>query len=232
MKAKIYSKKKIIGTTELQISDESMGCVSGKFVPNKNYEEVRKTIWGFYNSISDNKYEALSELRLNVQLENGVFLFSIGGFLIVDLEEFPNEEIEFESAGNYRHIIEDNFLSIPPKERIFEPWELISIAQKIDLEDKLLKVIEDYSDYEILNFRENCKYKLSEFEYSAFAQKFNEVLFAIHKKGEHNVEYVVIDLAFEGNIENDNSFRKIDLFEDFDHFLYYRLYPDKNEWEF
>jgi hypothetical protein len=118
MKSKIYSNKKLIGTSELQITDESMGVVSGKFIPNENYEEIRKTIWKFHDSNSNNIFEELERLRINCQLENEIFLYPIGGFLITDLEDLPNEDLEFEAAGNYRHIIEGNFLANPAKERI------------------------------------------------------------------------------------------------------------------
>ena len=116
MKVKIYSNKKIIGTSELQITDESMGVVSGKFIQNENYKEIRKSIWSFHDSTSRGKYNELKKLRLNVQLENGRFLYPIGGFLITDLQELENEELELEAIGNYRHVIEDNFLANPPRE--------------------------------------------------------------------------------------------------------------------
>jgi len=141
MKSKIYSNKKLIGTSELQVTDESMGVVSGKFIPNENYEEVRRTIWKFHNSNSESKFDELNRLRINCQLENEVFLYPMGGFLITDLEELLNEDLEFEAVGNYRHIIEDNFLANPPKERIFEPWGYITIEQKISYEDELFKEI-------------------------------------------------------------------------------------------
>ncbi|MFT6148161.1 MAG: hypothetical protein ACJAUH_000842 [Saprospiraceae bacterium] len=233
MKSKIYSNRKLIGTSELQITDESMGVVSGKFVPNKNYEEIRKAIWNFHNSTSNNKFEELNRLRINCQLENEVFLFPLGGFLITDFKELPNEDLEFEAAGNYRHIIEDNFLANPPKERIFEPWEFITIEQKISYEDELFKEIGKTSKKGILDFLKLKKHKLNEYEFNAMAKlsSNDDVLFTVNKKGENKFDYAVIHLTWKGKIEENDNYPKIEFFEDFDHFLNYRLYPDKRDWE-
>ena len=49
MKAKIYSNTLLIGTSDLQIGDESMGCVFGEFIPNENYfKHIQKQVWNFW----------------------------------------------------------------------------------------------------------------------------------------------------------------------------------------
>jgi len=220
MEAEIYSHKKIIGTSELKITDESMGVIAGRFIPTENYKEIRERIWEV-NPVINHR-----ELRLNARLENGYFIFPLGGFLINDIEDLPNEEIIFEAAGVYRHLIEDNFLTHPPKERIFEPWEFISIGQKMAFEDELKKEIGTSDEIGVFN-----SHRLSEFEFSAMACRNDNILFAIHKKGVNEFSYAMIHLTWKGELEKDDSFPITEFYEDFDCFLNYRMYPDKNDWE-
>ncbi|MEM9822887.1 MAG: hypothetical protein AAF985_17540 [Bacteroidota bacterium] len=231
MKAKIYSNQKLIGTSELRIVDESMGVVSGKFLPNENYEEVRKVIWNFHSSHSDRKFEALDRLRLNCQLGNNVFLYPLGGFLITDIEELPNEDLVFEAMGNYRHVLEDNFLADPPKERLLEPWESITIEQKIAYEDELFKEIGKAKG--ILRFFKPTSHQLRAYEFSAMAKlgTNDDVLFAVHKKGDNEFDYAVIHLTWIGKLEKNDNFPRASFFKDFDHFIKDRLHPDRRDWE-
>ncbi|MFK7983107.1 MAG: hypothetical protein AB8G86_24220 [Saprospiraceae bacterium] len=232
MKAEIYSNRKMIGTSELQVTDEYMGVISGEFIPNDNYNKIRRIIWDFHNLTSDGSYKQLEGLRLNVRLANGYFLFPIGGFLITDIEEIPNEKKELEVAGICRHLIEDNFLTTPPKERILEPWEFISIDQKIEFEDELSKEIGRDLNSGIFNILKR-KHSLCEFQFSATAKscRNDDVLFAIHKKGKNDFEYTVIHLTWKGELEKNGIYPKTEFHKTFDDFLNNRMYPDKKEWD-
>ena len=177
-----------------------MGVLAGRFIPNENYEAIRKTIWNFHDSNSKQKFQELNRLRLNCQLANGFFLSPIGGFLITDSKEWPNEALEFEAAGIHRHIIEDYFLSSPPKERLFEPWGFISIEQKIGFEDELDKEIGRFDKRGIFDFFKPKKHKLNAFEFSAIATLgYNDdVLFAVNRKGKNEFDYAVVHLSWKG----------------------------------
>jgi len=234
MKSKIYSHTELIGTSELRIIDETMGVVGGVFTPNKNYEKVQKAIWNFHNTNSNKRFEELKRLRINCQLENEIFLSPLGGFLITDIEELPNEEKEFEAVGNYRHIIEDNFLSRPPKERILEPWEAINVKQKIAYENELFKEIGKNDQKSILDFLKGKKHKLCEYEFSAMAKlgSNDEVLFTLKKENESKFEYAVINLTWKQKIEKNDKFPRVDFFENFNDFIESRLLPDNEEWNY
>ncbi len=233
MKAEIYSNTELIGIVELQLTDESMGVVSGKFNPSNHYHQIRKVIWDFHHKQSEANYIAIERLRLNAKLANGYFLFPLGGFLISDIMELPDEEIEFEAAGVFRHIIKDNFISNPPKERIFEPWEFLSIGQKIAFEDELKKEIGKGLDNATQDSNEHIRHKLGELEFCVIATscRNDDVLFAINKKGKNEYDYAVIHLTWKGQLERNEDYPRTQFYEDFDHFLYYKLYPDKSDWE-
>jgi hypothetical protein len=80
-------------------------------------------------------------LNINVQLENGYFLYSIGGYTFDDAEELPDETKRIDIAGLFRHVIEDFFQAVPPRPFVEEPWETITIEQKLLFETELQKEI-------------------------------------------------------------------------------------------
>lgn len=100
MKSKIYIDDDCIGVTTFQIVDESMGAIGGKLIPNDNYEKYRE------------KIQKLTEKNVIANVSNFNFRIVIddtelepeGGIGITDFEIF--EEIEIETAGNKRELIE------------------------------------------------------------------------------------------------------------------------------
>ena len=109
VKAKIFSHKELIGTTELTVGDEGMGCVYGDFIPTETYyNTIQKSVWAIW-ATNKPDYKKWHSLRLNAQLENGYFLFPAGGYTIDDIQTLPNEPKRIDIAGLDRHILEDFF---------------------------------------------------------------------------------------------------------------------------
>lgn len=129
MQAKIYSNRTLIGSVSLRITDESMGVLSGEFIPNQSYMEIRNKVWKF-NSANKKDFDLWYGLGLNSQLENGYFIHAIGGISIWDVQELKDEKIEIDIAGVFRHVIDDFFKLEPPRLFVEEPWEDITIEKK------------------------------------------------------------------------------------------------------
>ena len=85
----------------------------------------------------------------------------------------------------------------------------------------------------IFDFLKPKKHKLIEYELNAMAKlcSNDDVLFSAHKKGENKISYAVIHLTWKGRLEENDDYPRTEFFEDFDHFLNYRMYPDKRDWE-
>ena len=79
MKANIYSHRQLIGTTDLQVGDKSMGCVFGEFSPNDLYfNDIQKFVWEFWVTNKPD-YENWHCFRVIVQLENGYYINPVVG---------------------------------------------------------------------------------------------------------------------------------------------------------
>jgi hypothetical protein len=232
VKAKIYSHNLLIGTSELQIGDESMGCVFGEFLPNEHYfKNVQKYVWEFWKTNKPN-YEKWNSLRFNVQLENGYFVYAVGGYTFDDSPDFPDEQKRIDIAGIDRHVIEYFFQKKPTDFFVEEPWENLSIEQKISFEDELNKELGLKSN-SIFNFlkKKKAKHKLNGFNFSALCKyKCNDDILFVARKKEFEKEFAIIHLTWKGKQEVD-GFPGIDFFNNFEEFKKNRMYPDKKKWE-
>nr|WP_319397638.1 hypothetical protein [uncultured Carboxylicivirga sp.] len=231
MLTKIYSNKILIGKADLSISDASMGVLSGEFIPNNDYLAIREIIWKF-NSTNDKDFDLWKSLRLNVQLENGYFLHSIGGISIWDVQELKDEKIDIEIAGIFRHIIDDFFKTEPPRLFVEEPWEDLTIDQKIAFENELKKEIG--LDKGLINrlIGSKKKHVMTEYDFSALCTSGmnDNVLFSIHSSKNFDFDFALVHLTWKQKEEAGN-FPKTDFYKDFDDFKYNKMIPDKIEWE-
>ena len=231
MKAKVYSHTKLIGTTNLQVGDKSMGGLFGVFIPTDEYfKSVQKSVWDFWKTNKPD-YKKWYSLRFNVQLENGLFLFPQGGYTIDDIKELPDEPKRIDIAGIDSKIIDDFFLTDPSRPFVEEPWNSLAIEQKIAFEDELKKEIsvDNSSFFSFLN--KQSDHELADMKYSAFChdQRNDDVLFEIIKPN-LDKRFAVIHLTWTSKKERD-GYPNTKYYTDFDEFKYSRMYADKADWE-
>lgn len=231
MKANIFSHKQLIGTTDLQVGDESMGGIFGEFTPTEIYfDKIQKYVWEFWQSNKPD-YQRLYSLRLNVQLENGLFLFPQDGYIIDDIAELPNEPKRLDIVGVDSKIIQDFFLTNPPRPFTEEPWNELQIEQKIAFEDELKKEL-GIGDKSFFDFLSNSKkHQLFDSDFSAFChdQRNDDVLFEI-RKPEFEKQFALVHLTWTSKKEKE-GYPNTTFYSDFDDFKYSRMYADKAGWE-
>jgi hypothetical protein len=230
MKAKIFSKEANIGTSELQLGDESMGALFGDFLPNANYySSVQKQVHKFWSTSKPN-HQTLLSLNINVHLENGYFLFPYGGVTFGDTVASNGEPIQIDIAGVDRHVIEDFFLQEPPKGFVEEPWESISIEQKLAFEYELKREIgiNKGTLRSILRF-DKSDHILANLEFSALCidSRNDHLLFATNNVGSLD-NFAVVHLTRASHREK-SGWPKVEFYKDFDEFKYLRMFPDKTD---
>jgi hypothetical protein len=134
LNAKVFWFEKLIGTAELHVGDEPMGWLYGEFVPTENYyQDIQPTVQKFTSSL-DSKMTNWESLQLNVQLDNEYFLYAAGGITINDSGRLSNEFKQIDIAGANRHVIEDVSHQKEQRPFVVEPWEAVSVEQKIAFE--------------------------------------------------------------------------------------------------
>jgi hypothetical protein len=232
VKAKVFSHKHLIGTVDLQVGDGSMGCVFGEFLPNENYyNDIQKSVWKFWGQ--DRDYQKWYDLRFNVQLDNGYFLYAAGGFTFEDIPEFQDEPKRIDIAGIDGHVINDFFLQETPRSFVVEPWSEITIEQKLALEDELRRELG--VDYKSALRLDSIHPKsegdvLTGFEISALCkdQRNDDVLFVTGKGFEKL--FTVVHLTWSGRVES-KGYPLTEMYDTFDDFRQSRMYADKADWE-
>ncbi len=231
MKATIYSNKMKIGTTKLAVSDDSMGVLSGEFIPNDNYLMIRNQVHKF-NGLKKKDFDLWYNLRFNAQLENEYFMHPTGGISIWDIKGLPDEKIDIDIAGLFRHVIDDFIKSEPPISFVEEPWESITIDQKIAFENELKKEIGQ--DIGLLSRLLNSKNKhvMSGFDFSAICTSGmnDDVLFSIYNNKGSDNDLALVHLTWKQKQEKGN-YPKTEFYKDFDDFKYNKMIPDKIEWD-
>lgn len=233
MKASIYSNKDLIGTTELIVLDEFMGVVSGKIKTTNEYENIRRLVWKS-NEKGSNRFRILDALRLNVQLENGYFIDAAGGISILDVEELPNEDIELEIAGTSRLVVDDYIKKNSTINQLKEPWDFISIQQKISYEDELKRELgkDVKNNLSKIFLRKNTMHPLFNAEFCALANTSgmnDDVLFSIIKK-DFEATFALVHLTYKGKVEINENWPRVTWFKDFEEFKNTKMRFDNLDW--
>jgi hypothetical protein len=232
VKAKVFSHRHLIGTTELQVGDETMGGIYGNFVPTEYYfDKIQKLVWEFWKTNSPD-YKKWYSLLLNVQLENGLFLFPKGGYTIDDVIELPNEPKRIDIVGVNSKVLQDFLQTKPPRPFVEEPWNELQIQQKIAFEDDLKKEL-GIGEKSIFGFLKTSeRHILFDSEFSAFChdQRNDDVLFEIIKP-EFEKQFALVHLTWTSKKEKE-GYPHTTLYSDFDDFKYSKMYADKAEWEY
>jgi len=222
MKASVYTHTTLIGHTDLKPGDVSMGGLYGEFLPNEHYfTKVQPAVWRFW-AAGKPDYKEWSELRLNVQLENGCFLFPLGGYTIDDAPEFPDESLRIDAAGVYRFIIEDFFEVEPALPFLQSPWESLTIEQKIAFEDELVRELANNKDH-----------VLAGYTYEAVAKdcRSDDVLFVLWRRGNAENQFARVHLTWRVSGETDPRWPSVRFFEDFEAFKTLQMLPDAADYE-
>jgi len=104
MIAGLYIDEIILGSVDLQISDENMGVVSGLLKPNENYQKYKDEFRDFTES---HGVVNVQTHNLSVRLENKLKLEPEGGIAVYDIKEL--NEIQVDVSGLGAEIIEEYF---------------------------------------------------------------------------------------------------------------------------
>lgn len=230
MRAAIYSNQHLIGFADLQPGDEAMGSVYGEFAPTaKYYTEVQQTV-GEFNASPSPDYAKWHALALNTQLENGYFLFPLGGYSIDDAVELPAEPKRIYLAGIAAEIIQDFIEADPPRTFVEEPWKALTIRQKLALEAELSwEVGRNMGSIAGASITNSSVVKTS---FSALCStETDDVLFSIQGAPEKGSHFALVHLTWSGVPEENPPFPRMIFFNSFAEFKLERMYPDKSEWE-
>ncbi|UEG52236.1 hypothetical protein LLH06_14810 [Mucilaginibacter daejeonensis] len=231
MNAQVFFKGEYIGSTLLQVGDASMGHLYGQLKPYKDRVRIIQKLTRSLNSGGDDNSKALNDLEINVQLENGYFLFAEGGITIGYIEDVEKDLIQIDIAGVDHQVIEDYLLTNPPVLFVEDPWYVLNIKKKIKLEEMFLQDLNAYTNrFDILfashhTSERSIGLKVLALCYTGY-QGSTVTLYIVKEEG-FAKKFVTVDRMVRG----DEVYRpKLEIFEDLHHFKYFRMFPDKADW--
>ena len=231
MLTSIYSHQYLIGHADLQPGDEAMGGLYGELIPTAEYySRVQQAVWEFRADTSPD-YSKWYALALNAQLENGYFLFPLGGYEIADSPDFPHEPKHLYLTGIAAEIIEDFIKIDPPRTFVEEPWEPLTAQQKLALEAELGREIGLILPKTAALVAHSLISTQPKFSALCRFGASDDVLFSIYYPTSPNSNFALVHLTWSGAHEKHPSFPKTIYFDSFAEFKLERMYPDKTDWE-
>ncbi len=231
MNAQVFFKGEYIGSTHLQVGDASVGHLYGQLKPYKDRVRIIQKLTRSLNSGGDDNSKALNDLEINVQLENGYFLFAEGGITIGYIEDVEKYPIQIDIAGVDHQVIEDYLLTNPPVLFVEDPWYVLTIKKKIKLEEMFLQDLNAYTNrFDILfashhTSQRSIGLKVLALCYTGY-QGSTVTLYIIKEEG-FAKKFVTVDRMIRGD---EVYHPKLEIFEDLHHFKYFRMFPDKADW--
>jgi hypothetical protein len=230
MKASIYSHQILIGSAFLNIGDENMGHLIGEFIPTEEYYKgIQESVWKV-DAGRKLDVEKWKSLRLNVQLKNGYFLFPAGGLTIDDSPQFPNESKKINMAGIDSEVLNDYFKATQEKDFVLEPWEVVSIEQKLSFEDELFKELgkeeKTKSLFTLFKSKADNHFLVGcEISSLCHSTRTDDILFHIRKEG-FAKRLALVHLTWKGAKEL-KGWPKVRFYSDFKEFQKVRMVADK-----
>ena len=110
LRSHVYANGMLVGSAELRPADPPMGCASGPFYPNDNYQKIQPIIRGHnlydgtLGEVNEQKrieaQDKIDALRLSVTTEDGEALDPLSGVHIADFSgELDEDPYELEVLG-------------------------------------------------------------------------------------------------------------------------------------
>ncbi len=231
MNAQVFFRGKYIGSTLLQVGDASMGHLYGQLKPYKDRVRIIQELMRSLNSGGDDNSKALNYLEINVQLENGYFLFAEGGITIGYIEDVEKDLIQIDIAGVDHQVIEDYLLANPPVLFVEDPWYVLNIKKKIKLEEIFLQDLNAYKNrFDILFAPRHTSQRSIGLKFLALCSKGYQgstvTLYIVKEEG-FAKKFVTVERMVMGK---EVYHTKLEIFEDLHHFKYFRMFPDKADW--
>ncbi len=142
MKAAVFSHEHPIGSVELHVDESANNTLAGEMQCAPHYDQIAHILHDINSGLPRGNNMSMEELRINVRLANGCFLFPAQGFSI---RELPNDgtqhaerTAELRAVGVMPHVIENFFVRRPAREWPLQHWQAPDIALKLKMEDELL----------------------------------------------------------------------------------------------
>lgn len=208
MKAQVFSHEHLIGSVELGVIDAASATLAGELQCAPYFNQIAHILQDINSGLPRGNNMSMDELRINVRLENGWFLFPAKGFSIRALsnDATQNEECKFElrAIGVMPHVIENFFIRTPAREWPLQPWQAPDIALKLKMEDELLREIGLLKDEREKDEAMHFRHPLAEWRFCAqlHFNHWKDCVFAARHRQSGREAFVLVHLTWTERLED------------------------------